>query len=53
MMMRCHGVELAMMRWSPVGIPLELSSLTDEVALRVARLHTVVQTISFGHRPNH
>ena len=40
MMMRCHRVEPVMMRWSPVGIPLEVSSLADEVALRVARLHT-------------
>ena len=40
MMMHCHRVEPAMMRWLLVGIPLEVSTLADEVALRVARLHT-------------
>ena len=40
MMMRCHRVELAMMRYSPVGIPLEVSSLADEVDGPGARFHT-------------
>ena len=30
-MMRCRRVELVMMWYSPVGIPLEVSSLADEV----------------------
>ena len=32
-MMRCRHIEPAMMRCSPVGIPLEVSSLADEVLL--------------------
>ena len=30
-MMSCHRVEPAMMQYSPVDIPLEVSSLADEV----------------------
>ena len=48
MMMRCHPDEPAMMRWSPVHIPPEVSSLADEVALQVARLHT--STMQEGKR---
>ena len=40
MMMHCHRVETAMMQLSPVGIPLEVSSLADEVDVQVARFHT-------------
>ena len=40
MMMRCHWAEPAMMQCSPVGIPLEVSSLADEVDGQGARFHT-------------
>ena len=40
MVMRCHRVEPVMMRYSPVGIPPEVSSLADEVVVQVARFHT-------------
>ena len=39
MMMLCHRVEPAMMQYSPVGIPLEVSSLADEADGQGARFH--------------
>ena len=39
-MMRCRRNEPAMMQYSPVGIPLEVSSLADEVDGLGARFHT-------------
>ena len=39
-MMRCRRVEPVMMRYLPVGIPLEVSSLANEVDGAGARFHT-------------
>ena len=38
-MMRCRQIDQAMMRCSPVGIPLAVSSLDDEVVRLGARFH--------------
>ena len=40
MMIRCPRIDQAMMRYSPVGIPPEVSSLADEVDGPSARFHT-------------
>ena len=40
MMMRCRRVETVMMRYSLVGIPLEVSYLADEVDGPGAHFHT-------------